>query len=311
MKNDVWENSMFGKESMFHESWDEKKNQKQSSDKNMNCDDLRKNVVRSRPNWMTDIHYSFCKDVCTKIIQEASRKKCSSFGIMFLCAFSAHETGYGTNDASKNKNNYWGLRGQVGTRDEDFSSMSFGEAFDVFWGYLLNKWPDMILFLTSDSYTKNKNVTKQGPYYFTSEEVNQCLNSGRYGGNGNNGTPKIIKGFCYNAEFYSGGIDYGKRVMNVMTKFLIPAFRQTATENSQLARVKCEEVISNLQPYSYLFGIMNNNYSLISSNKYGRYISEVSSLNQDKTPQIKRPNSGLSNRIIIPNEKNVTIPPFD
>ena len=40
-------------------------------------------------------------------------------------------------------------------------------------------------------------------------------------------------------------------------------------------------------------------------------MSEVSNTDQTSTPQITRPSTGLVNRIIIPNEKNVTIPLFD
>lgn len=275
------------------------------------CSKVRLLAKKSRPGWMTDTHYSFCKEICPKIIDVADTKKCTSYGKLFLCAFSANETFYGTSHAATKLNNYWGLRSSSGTKDEDYSALTFDQAFNVFWNYLLNKWPDITVFLTKDSYTPSLDVLKEGPYYFTGEEVNQCMNSGRYGGNGYSGTPKIINGWCYNAEYYSKNINYGVAIMRVMIKFLLPAFQQTAKENFALSKSGCEDLVSVFNSYSHIFGIIGVNYDHIKSKNYGRYMSEVSYTNQDVTPQIARPDSGLSNRILIPNEKNVTIPAFD
>jgi hypothetical protein len=62
---------------------------------------------------------------------------------------------------------------------------------------------------------------------------------------------------------------------------------------------------------NHIFGTIVTNYDLIKDKNYGRYMSEVSNTDQTSTPQITRPSTGLVNRIIIPNEKNVTIPLFD
>jgi hypothetical protein len=62
---------------------------------------------------------------------------------------------------------------------------------------------------------------------------------------------------------------------------------------------------------NHIFGAIVTNYDLIKDKNYGRYMSEVSNTDQTSTPQITRPSTGLVNRIIIPNEKNVTIPLFD
>jgi hypothetical protein len=277
------------------------------------CSKIKLMVKKSRPGWMTDNHYNFCKEICPQIITAANTKNCTSYGKLFLCAFSANETFYGTSHAATKLNNYWGLRSKGGTKDEDYSALTFDQAFNVFWNYLLEKWPDITLFLTKDSYTPSRDVLKEGPYYFTGEEVNQCLNSGRYGGNGYSKTPKIIKAnyVCYNAEYYSLNINYGITIMRVMIKFLLPAFQQTVIENFALSKSGCEELVSVFNSYSHIFGVIGVNYDRISQKNYGRYMSEVSYTNQEITPQIARPDSGLSNRILIPNEKNVTIPLFD
>jgi len=193
------------------------------------------------------------------------------------------------------------------------TALSYAQANPKVAEYLLEKWPDITLFLTKDSYTPSRDVLKEGPYYFTGEEVNQCLNSGRYGGNGYSKTPKIIKAnyVCYNAEYYSLNINYGITIMRVMIKFLLPAFQQTVIENFALSKSGCEELVSVFNSYSHTFGVIGVNYDRISQKNYGRYMSEVSYTNQEITPQIARPDSGLSNRILIPNEKNVTIPLFD
>lgn len=116
---------------------------------------------------------------------------------------------------------------------------------------------------------------------------------------------------CYNAEFYSKGKNYGPKIIELMNGFIYKSFIQTAKEQYALHNAGCIELNQVFNSNSHYFDIITTNYDLIKGKNYGRYMSEVSDTEQTSTPQITRPTTGLANRIIIPNEKNVTIPAFD
>jgi hypothetical protein len=170
-------------------------------------------------------------------------------------------------------------------------------------------------------------------YYFTAEEVNQALNSGKYGGNGYNNTPKIIQsGTSYNAEFYgSEQVDYGPLIFRTLLKYLFRMFFPAVNEVLQLSSQNppCEPdipAITDIDTRNAVLTVQHNmkwiadvakwkttkDYGYYMPNNFIQAISPANPITNADGDTVSRPPTNISNRIKIPNSKGVTVPdPID
>jgi len=293
------------------------------------CAALRKQLNKNRPGWMVgqEKYKNFLTTVAAQILSLAPAKGISFYGALFIIAHSATETQYGTNAGAKKYNNYWGHR-RKGKVDVDYSNLTFSGSFDKYLEYFEDAWPEMLTLLKGS--IKVVVDPLAGPsdydYYFTAEELNQVLNSGKYGGNGSGDTFKIVTKTtrCYNAEFYTRTIDYGPSIFRVLTKFVFDMIEVTSDEISQLAQQTppCEaDVLALTDSLTQAkLASLRFNMKWIKDKDYGYYMpidlvqagAPVNPITDATGEPVSRPATNMVDRLIPNNEKNVTIPaPID